>query len=319
MAVVTGAAVSEVSVVSAAKSASRTARAGTKTTARWLGSLNVNNEAAVNAAYWSLYATKQSSLIQWLGGSLALCLPGLTSLFSNDQTLTSLNFVRSLAGLAPVAFSGSMNASAQRAALIMAANNGLDHHPTSAWRCWTPSGASAASKSNLALAWPSLSAGQIIDLYMDDTGSTNTAVGHRRWLLNPFSTVMGSGSTRTANALTVIGPTSAARPNPAWVGWPTAGYFPNRMEPGGRWSLSSGLRSVSFARASVAVFLGTHKLRVRKFAVEGGYAQPTIVWQMPSAFPKTSAYRVVVSGIHRAGMRKALKVAYTVRLFTPSQ
>jgi uncharacterized protein YkwD len=300
------------------KAHSRTARAGTRTTARWIGSLNVTNEAAVNSAYWSLYATKQSSLVQWLGGSLPLCLPGLTSLFSNGQTLTSLNFVRSLAGLAPVAFSPSLNASAQLAALIMAANNGLDHHPTSAWRCWTRTGATAASKSNLALAWPSLASGEIIDLYMDDRGSTNTAAGHRRWILNPFSTVMGSGSTRTSNALTVIGPSSAARPNPAWIGWPSAGYFPNKMEPGGRWSLSSGLKSVSFARASVAVFLGTHRFKVHKFAVEGGYAQPTIVWQMPASFPKTGDYRVVVSGIHRAGMRKALKVAYTVRLFTPS-
>ena len=45
----------------------------------------------------------------------------------------------------------------------------------------------------------------------------------------------------------MIGPTSRNRPNPRWVGWPTAGYFPNAIEPNGRWSLSSGRRGVSFA------------------------------------------------------------------------
>jgi hypothetical protein len=154
---------------------------------------------------------------------------------------------------------------------------------------------------------------------MDDPGSTNAAVGHRRWLLNPFATVVGTGSTNTANALTVIGPTSSSRPNPKWVGWPTAGYFPNAMEPGGRWSLSAGRGNISFAKARVHVYVGGTKLAVRKYRVENGYAQPTIVWQMPAGFSKTSAYRVVVKNIRRKGSRKHLKAAYTVRLFTPTR
>lgn len=292
--------------------------AGTRTSARWVGAVDTNNQAAVNAAYWSQYAPKLALPIGWLGGSILGCLPGLASLFSTNATLTSLNYVRSLAGLAPVVFSPALNAGAQQAALMMDANNQLSHNPSSNWRCWTQSGATAASRSDLALAWPTINSGQIIDLYMTDGGSSNIAAGHRRWLLNPFSTVMGSGSTSTANALTVIGPTSAYRPNPRYVSWPTAGWFPNPMEPQGRWSLSSGLNSVSFARARVAVYDGAHRLAVHKYPVENGYAQPTLVWQMPAGISQTHPYRVVVTGIRQAHHRRALSYTYTVRLFTPS-
>jgi hypothetical protein len=239
---------------------------------------------------------------------------------TNQATLSALNYVRSLAGLAPVTFSSTLNANAQRAALIMAANNALSHAPSSNWKCWTSSGAAAAGKSDLALAYPSLHAGQIIDLYMDDGGDSNVAAGHRRWILNPFSTVMGSGSTDTANALTVIGPTNAYRPNPTYVGWPSAGYFPNALEPNGRWSLSAGSKSVSFRYAQIYVYRADGvRVPVHKFAVHSGYAQPTVVWQMPSSFDKTTSYKVGITGIKKSGYSGSLRTSYTVRLFTPSQ
>ena len=292
---------------------------GTRVTARWSGAIDTRSLSAVNASYWSQYAAKQSIDIGWLGGSLIGCLPGLSSLTSNAATLSAMNYVRSLAGLAPVRLSSTLNAGAQRAALIMSANGALNHHPTSSWKCYSAAGATAASRSNLALSYPSIKSGQIIDLYMDDPGAGNYGVGHRRWVLNPFSTVVGTGSTDTANALTVIGPTSSTRPNPRWVGWPTAGYFPNAMEPNGRWSLSSGRNNVSFARARVHVYRNGISIPVHKFAVENGYAQPTLAWQMPASFSKTSTYRVVVKNIRRKGTTKRFKYAYTVRLFTPTR
>ncbi|MET3962905.1 uncharacterized protein YkwD [Marmoricola sp. OAE513] len=293
--------------------------AGKHTTARWAKAIDTTDQGAVNAAYWAAYAPKLTLPISWLGGSILGCIPGLSSLSTNNATLSSLNFVRSLAGLAPVTFSAKMNAAAQRAALIMDANDSLSHNPSSGWKCWSAAGAKAAGKSNLAISFPSINAGQIIDLYMDDPGASNTAAGHRRWILNPFSTVMGTGSTRSANALTVIGPTSSSRPNPAWVGWPTAGYFPNAIEPNGRWSLSSGLKSISFKRAKVKVYQGSHRVPVKKYAVKSGYAQPTLVWQMPKKFNRSVPYRVVVTGIKKAGKKKLIRTEYTVRLFTPNQ
>jgi uncharacterized protein YkwD len=293
--------------------------AGTRVTARWSGAVNTRSLASVNDAYWSQYASVQSASSGWVSGSVSGCEAGATSDTAKAATLSAMNYVRSLAGLAPVTESPSLSASAQQAALMMSANGALDHHPSSSWRCYTPTGAAAAGRSNLALSYPAITAGQIIDLYMDDPGSSNTAAGHRRWVLNPFSTAVGIGSTSTANALTVIGPSSAHRPNPRYVGWPTAGYFPNAMEPDGRWSLSAGRRNVSFAKARIKVYGPTGRLSVHKYRVENGYAQPTVVWQMPAGFSTTSAYRVVVTNIRHKGSKKRFKTAYTVNLFAPTQ
>ncbi len=290
--------------------------AGTRVTTRWVGAVNTRSMAAVNQAYWARYAPKYSLPINWLGGSILGCLPGLSSVTSNAATLSAINYVRSLAGLAPVRFSLDLNARAQRAALMMDANDTLDHHPGRGWRCWSQTGADAASKSNLALAWPELTSGQIVDMYMDDKGDSNTAAGHRRWILNPFSTVMGNGSTSTANALTVIGPTSSSRPNPRFVPWPTAGYFPSTLEPSGRWSLSAGLRNVDFGSARVAVYRNGNRVTATKYPVHVGYAQPTVVFQLGANVPRSGNFRVVVSNIKRPGVRAAT-YTYDVRLFTP--
>jgi len=306
-------------VMTTASPAGASDSTGYRSSARWSGAVDTTSKSAVNAAYWSSYAPKYNVLVDWLGGSLLGCLPGLTSSTTNQATLSALNYVRSLAGLAPVTFSSTMNSNAQRAALIMAANNALSHSPSSSWRCYSSTGASTAGKSNLALAYPSLKAGQIIDLYMDDKGEGNVAVGHRRWILNPFATVMGSGSTDTANALQVIGPTNSARPNPAYVGWPSAGYFPNALEPGGRWSLSSGSKAVSFRYAKIYVYRADGlKIPVQKYSVHSGYAQPTVVWRMPDWDTMNTTYKVGVTGIKKSGYSGSLRTSYTVRLFTPS-
>ncbi|MET0838172.1 MAG: hypothetical protein ABWY19_05280, partial [Marmoricola sp.] len=158
----------------------------------------------------------------------------------------------------------------------------------------------------------------LVELYLREPGRENGAVGHRPWLLNPFSTTMGTGSTDTANAMTVIGPVAPRRPNPAWVAWPTAGYFPNTLEPGGRWSLSAGNTRTDFRRATVRVYRNGHAVRATKLRVHNGYAQPTLAWQLPTGTARSGTFTVVVRGVHRAGVRNAFGRTYRVRMFTPS-
>jgi hypothetical protein len=225
--------------------------------------------------------------------------------------------VRSLGGLAPVSFNGTLNARSQRTALIMSANRRLSHSPSPSWRCYTGVGAANAGRSNLALSYPSVTSAGVVGLYMQDAGSENFAAGHRRWLLNPFATQMGSGSTKTANAITVIGPSSSARPDPTFVSWPTAGYFPNTLEPNGRWSLSAGNSRVSFAGASVAVYRNGARIQATKLRVENGYAQPTVVFDVPGSQATSGTYKVVVRNI-RAGSR-SYSYTYGIRMFTPSR
>jgi uncharacterized protein YkwD len=288
-----------------------------RTTARWVGSVRSSRRPAVDGAYARAFAPGLRLATGWTGDD-ATCRPGSTSTASRAATLRAVNFVRSLAGLAPVHFSATLNARSQRTALMMSANRSLSHTPPGSWRCWSRAGAANAGRSNLALSYPSITSAGLVSLYMDDPGAENGAVGHRRWLLNPFATTMGTGSTDTANAMTVIGPTSARRPNPAWVSWPSAGWFPRPLEPGRRWSLSSGNRSLDFRRATVRVHRNGQPVRVRKLRVRNGYGQPTLVWQLPAATASTGTFTVVVRGARVPHSRTGIGHTYVVRLFDPS-
>jgi uncharacterized protein YkwD len=293
------------------------ARASGRTTARWSGAIKVGSRSAVDNAYVTQFAPGLE-LGTGYTGSDSSCQPGSTSAASRAATLRAANFTRSLGGLAPVRFSPTLNDRAQRTALLMSANQALSHAPPRGWRCWTSVGAANAGRSNIALSYPAITSAGVIELYMRDPGSDNGAVGHRRWLLNPFATTMGTGSTDTANAMTVIGPTAARRPNPAWVSWPTAGYFPQTLEPGGRWSLSAGNKQMDFRRATVRVYRNGKAVPATKLRVTGGYAQPTLVWQLAASAARSGTFKVVVRGAHLAGSSKSVGRTYVVRMFAPS-
>ncbi len=288
------------------------ARVTTTSGGRWAGALRTSSRAAVRQAYYARYAENLKVPTSWTG-STGSCDPGVISPASHAATLQSLNFVRSLAGLQPVRFSPRLSAKAQQTALVMAANRSLSHSPPSSWRCWTPTAYSTAGRSNLALAYPEMSSGDVVRLYMDDSGASNTAAGHRRWVLNPFAGVMGNGSTTEANSLVVIGKSNYRRANPAWVTWPTAGWFPAPMEPQGRWSVSSGRSSADFSRARVIVRkIRGPRMAVTRYAPHNGYAMPTLVFDVANVRP--GGYRVFVTGIRGAGRAT---MSYPVRIFRP--
>ncbi len=285
------------------------------TTGRWSGAVPVGSKAAVNAAYWRAYAPGLSVPTGYTGNE-SRCIAGGVSGASLAATRNAINFVRSLGGLAPVSFNSALNSRSQQTALMMSANKALSHSPSRSWRCYTSVGAYNAGRSNLALAYPKITSAGVVGLYMQDPGGSNYGVGHRRWLLNPFATSMGSGSTNVANAITVIGPSSSARPNPTFVSWPTAGYFPNTIEPSGKWSLSAGNGGVSFSRSTVAVYRNGHRIAATKLRVENGYAQPTMAFDIPASQARSGTYTVVVHGI-RAGSHW-YSYTYHVSMFTPS-
>lgn len=253
--------------------------------------------------------------IGWTG-DVASCDPGAPSAAAQSATLTTINFVRGLAGLDPVSFDPALSAKAQKAALIMQANDDLDHFPPSSWRCWTEEGAEAAGSSNLALG---ISGAAAIVGYMQDDGEGNTAAGHRRWILRPDAATMGSGSTSGANALWIFGADAPSAASPPWVPWPVAGYFPSPLEPIGRWSLSSTSGEASFANASVTVTgPGGASLPVQTYPEQSGFANNTLVWEVSGIqIPDDDApvtYHVTVSGVTGAA---SPSYEYDVHLFSP--
>mgnify|MGYP000871372194 CR=1 FL=1 len=297
-------------------------------------SLKTSSRASVAKAYNRVLAPALRVKTGWTG-STASCKRGSESAKSKRATRKAVNFVRALNQLDEIKLDSKLNKKALSTALLMHANGALSHSPSKASfsRCWSSTASLAASSSNLYLSGgfsgdlaPSTGARAILG-YMEDAGSGNIAVGHRRWILNPTTRLMATGSTSRANALTVVGTrTSSKAAQPTYLEWPAKGWFPQQLEPSGRWSISASSSKVSFAKAKVKVqrvnakgkVLGSHKVTVHK--VRDGYGPHTLVFSVKGVKkPKgtsTVRFKVTVSGIKGA---KKSKYSYTVKLFDPTK
>lgn len=200
-----------------------------------LAATSVPSRSTVVDLYENEYLASLSVPIGWTG-SVNGCVAGTTSTAYRNATMDMVNYFRVMTGLPVVSNLGSKNDEAQEAALMMDAANSLSHTPAADWPCYTAAGDEGAGSSNLALG---AAGARAIDLYMEDPGTFNNHVGHRRWILYPRQTAMATGSTTSANALYVLAlSTWGTRPaSPSIVAWPPAGYVPYQVVfP--RWSFS---------------------------------------------------------------------------------
>lgn len=252
-------------------------------------------------------------------GSLAACVPGTTGAAFKTSVLRRVNYYRALAGMrADISMSSEKDAKCQQAALMMSKRSSLSHTPTADWSCYSPGGAEAAGKSNLSLGSYGPDA---IDRYIFDAGSNNRPVGHRRWILYPRATEMGTGDVPgttgvfSANALWVIG--NFAAPGPArFVSWPNAGYSPFPVMPL-RWSLS--YPGAVFSSANVSMEIAGVVVAAPVVSRSGtGIGDNTIVWEpsgLPASIAGDTVCEVTVSAISGTGVPTSH--TYSVTLFDP--
>ncbi|GAB3247401.1 hypothetical protein GCM10027456_18760 [Kineosporia babensis] len=288
--------------------------------------IDTGNRAAVRQAVLKRLRPALATPVKW-NGSTTDCVAGRPSTATQTATLKTVNFFRAMGQLTPVTFDAKLSAKAQKAALMMDAENSLSHAPPTSWPCYSAEGADAAGHSNLCL---SCTGAESVAQYLADPGPNNTEAGHRRWLLYPFVKKMGSGITSGASALWVIPSRPAKVKSPAWVSWPTPGYFPNELDPGGRWSLSASNDKIDFARAKVTVRIaGGARLKVCQYkpTVHGrpDYGTPALVWEVADfALPtgvRSRRLDVTVSGIRTwnkadtALTKKKITRKYSVRYF----
>lgn len=277
--------------------------------------INRMNRNAVAAGYQRYYLASVDfeSVTAWTG-SASPCNAGTVSSTFQDHTLRRINYYRAQAGvLADIFFTTEKNEKSQEAALMMAANNDLSHTPPTSWLCYTQDGFDAAFAGNLALG----SYGpESIDQLIEDDGSNNAAVGHRRWFLFLQAQEMGNGSIPSSgtfpytypehpdtDVVWVIGDFKGAQPAQA-VAWPNDGYVPWNLVPNDgesfpRWSYS--YPGADFSSASVTMTLGGSNVPVTLEPVTTGAGDNTIVW-IPSSVPNVTpssdqTYQINISGI----------------------
>jgi uncharacterized protein YkwD len=288
--------------------------------------INTGSRAAVRDAVLKRLRPALAAKVVW-DGSTSRCRAGAPSAATQTATLKAINFYRAMGQLDPVKLDAKLSSRAQKAALIMDAENSLSHFPPRSWNCWTKVGATAAGSSNLCL---SCTGAESIAQYMIDPGAGNKEGGHRRWVMYPYIKSMGSGVTTGASALWVIPPKPVKAKAPSWVSWPTPGYFPNELEPGGRWSLSASNAHIDFGKAKVSVRTATGtKIKVQQYKPtkhgDADYGTPALIWQVGDIkLPSGSKGRridVTVTGIRvwnstdTALTPKKLTRKYSVRFF----
>lgn len=249
-----------------------------------LSPIDPSDRQAVVALYNTTYVPAMAVAAGWTG-STATCTAGNTSAAYAEATMAMVNYFRAMTRLpAALPHNATKDGKAQAASLMMSANSALSHSPPTLWKCYTTAGAEAAGKSNLALG---AGGAYAITLYMRDAGSSNTALGHRRWVLYPRQVEMGTGSTNNANALWVIGNFGSRPAAPEIVAWPPTGHVPYQVVYP-RWSFSVNTGStVDLSAATVAMTAGTTPVTVTLLPLANGYGDNTLAWE-PSTIAKAA-------------------------------
>ena len=294
-----------------------------------LFAVDTRNRSAVRSFFNAVYYSGTAIRSGWVG-SVTNCEAGATSAEFQEAVRTRINFFRAMAGVpADITFDPVLSARAQKAALMVSANESLSHNPSDLFKCFSLEGAAAAAVSNLALGTTGLDS---IEGYMLDAGS-NYRVGHRRWLLYPQTREMGAGdidppdgsSERRANATWVIGENVLAqRPQTrdGFVAWPPAGFVPHKIVYP-RWSFS--FPGADFTNSTVTVTTNGVPLPMHIEKVERGYAENTIVFVPGDIAPGTRATApkpdedltciVTISGVKVGDV--STNFTYSVTIFDP--
>ncbi|MEO7932733.1 MAG: CAP domain-containing protein [Chthoniobacterales bacterium] len=280
--------------------------------------------------YNAIYPASQNISTGWTG-SVAGSNPGTTSDAFKARVFLRVNFFRAFAGLpAGVTNNPSWSTMDQSAALMMSANGAVDHTPPTSWKCYSTPGATAAGKSNLSL---SNYGSDAISGYMEDPGSVNAPVGHRRWILYPETQQMGTGdvpangSNYSANALWTLDLNHYADERPevrdGFVAWPPKGFVPYQLVYP-RWSFS--YPEGDFSSASVSVTRNNVSIPVSVQSRMQGYGENTIVfvpnnlnpdaWSGPVKPADDTVYHVTVSNVGVGGLPQTF--SYNVIAFDPA-
>ena len=308
--------------------------------------VNTSSREEVRQFYRTIYTFSENVPMGWTGSydaTTPLTAAGDTSAAFKDAVALRINFFRALAGVpASINLNSTYNTKNQQAALMMSANNTLQHDTTAApiptsWKFYTAAGAEASRSSNLTLGLNGPAA--ISSLMQDSDGSgnivlgANDRVGHRRWILYPQTIEMGTGdvpgngTTLSAAHASWIVDTKFGQARPttrtSFVAYPPAGYVPYQLVwP--RWSFS--VANVDFSSARVTMTRNGAPVAVRQEAVGDGAGENTLVWVYDNLSTVESTghvrptadttYVVTITGA-KLGVATLSPVSYNVTVFDP--
>lgn len=280
----------------------------------------------------SPYKTKPSDKAPLNAGSLKQG-------FLNDG-VKSANFYRYLADLPDdLVLNNDLNSNAQYGAVLLSHIGYLTHTPAKPKKVtneFYKKGYEATASSNLAYGANSLN--RAIDLYMDDTDSSNIdRVGHRRWIINPMLKKVGFGYSNEFSAMKVFDESRVDLQEIKWeyISWPGKGYMPiDYFSSTTAWSVSLNTEVYQTPKSSnVSVQIKnkqtkkTWKLnsKMNKYTYSGNYLNiensgfgsgPAIIFRpsLPKGLKAGETYEVTIYGLTKLDGSTA-PIKYSVAFF----
>ena len=193
----------------------------------------------VRAAWNAIERPAGSSLFSEIPSAKAPYTAGAIADDAKSEALGALNFARWLAGVAPVADSAIYDYQCQRGAVLLAALDYVDHDapkPADMDRNFYDSAHIATSSGNIArfnwIRGSILREG--VEYFLRDDGDANlSALGHRRWALDPLMSATGFGLAQSESGMSyvVMYAHDLGNADADWdcVPWPVAGAFPAEL------------------------------------------------------------------------------------------
>lgn len=267
------------------------------------------------------------SLLYYIEPNTSTCNKGSLSNEAKERALQVTNAIRDLHGLAPFEYNHDFDAQVQAASLIMKANNKIDHMPASSSKCYTQEGYDASSTSDLSLSHRIVDPAKDIATWVDDAtnASVVSAVGHRRWILNPFGKYTSYGQIDGFSTLKVVGfnDASANDVNVEYVAFPYKRYPYILISNSSPWSFSivedrDDLYANTHDYFSNATVIVREKesgksLTISKLYHDSiAYGVPNILTWSVSGWQKDTLYEVTISNVN---MQSSNKSTFTYDVF----
>lgn len=221
----------------------------------------------------------------WTGNEKK-CKPGKLSHSTYVKMLARINYYRRLAGVSDnLILDSNWNRYAQAAALIMFANQQLNHNPDASMKCYSSDGKIGANTSNLSL-FSGISIQTLIsDQIEDGSNSENKDCGHRRWLLFSKAYKFGFGATPESYAIRDFS-TDEEKDTasfhgivPEYFAYPFKGFVPYQVVFC-KWSFAIP-GGADFKSASVQVSAGEKIFPCMIVSRStANYGDPTLIWSI---------------------------------------
>lgn len=259
---------------------------------------------------------------------LKACKPGILAGGESRRALETLNEIRALHDLSPVAYDTGADDAVMRISLMIAANRQISHAPSQAWRCYAPEGYWAAQTSNLGGgAAPALifrSAEEYVIGWLTETrNGLPDSIGHRRWLLDPFLKKIAYGRVAgilddesvDGSAIRISYPEDAYATDFAgdFVSYPFRDYPEKFYHDGAMLSFSvaasrdslAANQNVDFANALVTVMRNGQALPVNDISFDNStYGLPNNIQFRAGNLVRGALYSVAISGVMVGGERR---------------